>query len=103
MPGSYARVVRVADIPVGSKQAFDVGGKPVLVCHGEERWYAVSNLCSHAQQQLESGRMLRGRITCPLHGTRFDLATGKALNPPAREPIATYELRIIEDWVEILV
>jgi 3-phenylpropionate/trans-cinnamate dioxygenase ferredoxin subunit len=103
MSGSYARVARVADIPEGAKQAFDVGGKAVLVCHAPERWYAVSNLCSHAQEKLECGRMLRGRITCPVHGTRFDLATGKALNPPAKGPIATYEVRIVDDWIEILV
>ena len=103
MSGSYARVARVTDIPVGSKKAFDVGGKAVLVCHAPERWYAVSNICSHAQEKLECGRMRRDSIVCPLHGARFDLATGRALSPPAKEPIATYELRIMEDWIEILV
>jgi 3-phenylpropionate/trans-cinnamate dioxygenase ferredoxin component len=103
MSGSYVRVAGVADVPEGSKKAFDVGGTAVLVCHTAARWYAVSNICSHAHQKLECGRMLRGWIGCPVHGARFDLATGKALTLPAKDPIATYPVRIVDEWIEILV
>jgi 3-phenylpropionate/trans-cinnamate dioxygenase ferredoxin subunit len=80
-----------------------VGGKSVLICHSTQGWFAVSNICSHAHEQLECGRMSRGWIACPVHGARFDLATGKAMNPPATLPIETYEVRIVEDWVEVRV
>jgi 3-phenylpropionate/trans-cinnamate dioxygenase ferredoxin subunit len=36
-----------------------------------------------------------------VHGARFDLATGRAMNPPAKEPIATFQVRIVEDWIEV--
>ena len=99
----YARVAPAADVPLGTKKAFAVGGQAILVCHTPERWYAVSNLCSHASEKLECGRMLRGWISCPVHGARFDLATGRALNAPATRPIATFEVRLVEDWIEVLV
>jgi 3-phenylpropionate/trans-cinnamate dioxygenase ferredoxin subunit len=38
-----------------------------------------------------------------VHGARFDLATGRAMNPPAKEPIATYEVRAVDDWIEVAV
>jgi nitrite reductase/ring-hydroxylating ferredoxin subunit len=35
-----------------------------------------------------------------VHGARFDLATGAAMNPPATSPIATYPVRVVDGWVE---
>lgn len=99
----FARVLNVSDVPPGTKKAIDVAGISVLVCHLDGRFFAVSNICSHAQEKLECGRMSRGWISCPVHGARFELASGRAMNPPATKPIATYEVRVVEDWIEVLV
>jgi 3-phenylpropionate/trans-cinnamate dioxygenase ferredoxin subunit len=98
---AFARVLNVAELPPGTKKAVDVNGVSVLVCNSNDRLFAVSNICSHANEKLECGRMSRGWIGCPVHGARFDLATGRAMNPPAKEPIATYPVRIVGDWIEI--
>ncbi len=100
---AFARVLNVAELPPGAKKAVDVNGVPVLVCNTNDRLYAVSNICSHAHEKLECGRMSRGWIGCPVHGARFDLATGRAMNPPAKEPIATYEVRVVDDFIEVAV
>lgn len=99
---AFTRVLRVADVPPGTKQVIEVAGRSVLICHSNDRLFAVSNICSHANEKLECGRMSRGWIACPVHGARFELATGRAMNPPAVKPIATYELRVVEGWIEIL-
>jgi len=95
--------LNVSEVPPGTKKAVEVAGKSILICHSNDRLYAVSNICSHAQEKLECGRMSRGWIACPVHGGRFDLATGRAMNPPAKLPIAIFELRVVEDWIEVLV
>ena len=100
---TFARVLQVLELPPGTKKAVDVNGMSVLVCNTNERLYAVSNICSHAHEKLECGRMSRGWIGCPVHGARFDLATGRAMNPPAKEPIATYEVRVVDAWIEVAV
>jgi 3-phenylpropionate/trans-cinnamate dioxygenase ferredoxin subunit len=100
---SFSRVLKVSDVPPGTKKAIEVEGKSILICHTNDRLYAVSNICSHAQEQLECGRMSKGWIGCPAHGARFDLATGRAMNPPAKKPIAIFQLRVVEDWIEVLV
>jgi len=100
---AFARVLNVSALPPGTKKAVDVNGVSVLVCNTNERLYAVSNICSHAHEKLECGRMSRGWIGCPVHGARFDLATGRAMNPPAKEPIATYEVRVVDAWIEVAV
>ena len=49
------------------------------------------------------GRMRNCAITCPVHGAKFNLETGEALNLPATKPIPTYEIRVVDDWIEVKV
>lgn len=101
VPSAFARALNVSELPPGTKKAVDVNGVSVLICNTNDRLYAVSNICSHAHERLECGRMSRGWIGCPVHGARFDLATGRAMNPPAKEPIATFQVRVVDDWIEV--
>lgn len=78
-------------------------GKRILVCNVAGQMFAISNICSHNDKPLERGRLGNGWIACPTHGARFELATGKPMCLPATQPIATYELRVVEDWIEVLV
>ena len=98
---SFSRVLPAAELPPGTKKAIDVAGKSILLCNTNDRLFAVSNICSHANEKLECGRMSRGWISCPVHGARFDLASGRAMNPPAVRPIPTYEVRVVDDWIEV--
>ena len=103
MSSSFVRVLKTADVPPGTKKVVEAGGKVVLICNTNDRLFAISNVCSHAEEKLECGRMGRTWIACPVHGARFELATGRAMNPPAVKPIATFEIRVVEDWIEVLV
>jgi 3-phenylpropionate/trans-cinnamate dioxygenase ferredoxin subunit len=99
----FVRVLAASDVPAGEKKAVEVNGKLVLVCNNGERLFAISALCSHAEESMERARMAKTWIACPVHGARFELATGKVLNPPAIKPIATYEIRVVDDWIEVAV
>ncbi|HMN43655.1 MAG TPA: non-heme iron oxygenase ferredoxin subunit [Povalibacter sp.] len=98
---NFVRVLQAAELPAGSKKAVEVAGKWILLCNTDNRLFAVSNICSHAEEKLDCGRMGRTWIACPLHGARFELATGRAMNPPATKPIATYEVRTVDGWIEV--
>ncbi len=98
---SFTRVVRASALAAGAKLVVDISGKSVLLCNSNGRIHAVSNICSHAHEKLEDGRMGNGWIACPIHGARFDLATGNAKNPPATRPIAVYAVRVVDDWIEV--
>lgn len=103
MAGEFTRFCKLAELPSGAKKAAKIDGTWVLVCHVGERLFAVSNICSHAVKPLLNGRVRNCAITCPVHGARFSLETGEALNLPATKPIATYELRVVDDWIEVRV
>jgi len=78
-----------------------VGTKRLLLCRHAGEWYAVDASCPHAGAPLDGGRLLRGRIVCPLHGAAFDLASGAPLSPPAFRALATYRLRIVDGMIEV--
>jgi 3-phenylpropionate/trans-cinnamate dioxygenase ferredoxin subunit len=100
---SFTRVLPAAELPVNGKKPLIVEGKPLLLCNVNGQLHAIANVCSHNDKPLERGRLGNGWIACPTHGARFDLATGKPLCLPATQPIKTYELRVVEDWIEVLV
>jgi 3-phenylpropionate/trans-cinnamate dioxygenase ferredoxin component len=74
-----------------------------LLCLDEGQVYAVENRCSHLEEPLACGRVKWGWIACPAHGTRFDLATGEPMNPPATEPIRTFPVRVVGEMIEVAV
>ncbi|WP_348674576.1 non-heme iron oxygenase ferredoxin subunit [uncultured Abyssibacter sp.] len=101
MTDTFSPVLKLADLPPGSKKVVKLDGKPVLLCNYKDRIFAVSNICSHQYKLLHGGRVRHGKITCPVHGARFDLATGEALDLPATEPIETYDVRVEGDDIEV--
>ena len=100
---NFIAVATLGEVPDGEKKVVTVNRVPILLCHSEGRVFAVRNECSHAYSTLDCGRMKYGWISCPVHGARFDLETGEPLNPPATEPLQTYEVRVVGDTIEVAV
>jgi nitrite reductase/ring-hydroxylating ferredoxin subunit/uncharacterized membrane protein len=72
----------------------------VLVRH-RGRVYALGSKCAHMGGPLEGGWVLNGGLTCPWHGSRFDLRTGRPLDGPATCPQPRYDVRIRAGMVEV--
>src|ERR1700694_5621662 len=99
-PGRVRRVdlLGVDEVPEGTmKMAWVDGTDPVVVIHKDGRIRAYQGICSHEYFELDKGFLTDGSITCALHLSRFDLATGEALDPPAEEPLATYQVTVDDD------
>jgi 3-phenylpropionate/trans-cinnamate dioxygenase ferredoxin component len=101
---SFVAVASLAELPPGTKKVVEANGIEIVLCHtSTDKVFAVQNLCSHAYEKLDCGRMRGGWLSCPVHGARFDLETGMPLNPPASMPIQTYEVRIDGDTIAVAV
>lgn len=68
----------------------EVDDELVLVVNLRGRLHATQGVCSHQYFELDKGFLTGDSITCALHLSRFDLATGEALDPPAELPLAVY-------------
>ncbi|WP_101758059.1 non-heme iron oxygenase ferredoxin subunit [Oceanicoccus sp. KOV_DT_Chl] len=97
----YQTVAKSTDIPLGKTLCVNVNGKEILLCHSNEGFYAVDNLCSHAEAKLSEGKLKGCRILCPLHGAAFDIRDGQALSKPASKSIKSYPLQVLEDQIQI--
>jgi 3-phenylpropionate/trans-cinnamate dioxygenase ferredoxin subunit len=97
----FTRFCKLEEVPPGDKKALKIKDTWVLVCNTKDQLFAISGICSHQSKPLFSGRVRNCKITCPVHGARFDLATGAALDLPATKPIPVYELRVVDDWIEV--
>ncbi len=64
-----------------------------LARDGEEI-FAVEDQCSHAAVALSEGDVENCTVECWLHGSRFDLRTGKPIGLPATEPVATFPVEL---------
>jgi 3-phenylpropionate/trans-cinnamate dioxygenase ferredoxin component len=91
---SFARACSVSDVLSGATLAVEVEGTNVAVVRDGEDWYAIDDECSHAAIPLSEGDVEGCEIECWLHGSRFDLRTGKPSGPPATEPVAVYPVKV---------
>lgn len=91
---SYRHACAASEIPVGSVLAIDLGGDvDIAVVNTAEGFFAIEDRCSHADVALSEGDVDGCTLECLAHGSRFDLRTGKPLEPPAVAPVATYPVR----------
>ncbi len=100
---SFVAVAKLEDLPAGAKIIVQANDIEIVLCNTRDTIFAVQNLCSHAHEKLDCGKMKNGWISCPVHGARFDLESGQPMNPPATMPIRTYQVRVVDDMIEVAV
>ncbi len=93
----------VGDVPEGTARRVVVDGEPIAVVHTQGEWFAVSDICSHADVSLAEGEVDGCTLECWLHGSRFDLRTGAPSGPPATTPIEVFPITVEGDTVFVTV
>jgi 3-phenylpropionate/trans-cinnamate dioxygenase ferredoxin subunit len=94
---SFARACGVADVTAGKPLAVTVDDVDVAVVRVDDDFYAIHDECSHAAVPLSEGDVENCAIECWLHGSTFDLRTGKPTTLPAFEPVPVYPVRVEGD------
>ncbi len=72
----------------------ELGEEPVAIVHTEGEVFAIRDVCSHAEVALSEGDVEGTTIECWLHGSRFDLRSGKPTGLPATIAVPVYPVRI---------
>lgn len=71
------KIAQKQDIPAGQMQGFNAGGKQILVANVGGAYYAVDAICTHMKGYLPAGTLKDNIVTCPVHGSQYDVTTGK--------------------------
>ena len=88
----------------GDLLAFDYNNKEILIAKAQDVIYATDRICTHQYADLSSGFLNEEEktVTCPLHLSVFKLDKGIPQNPPAEIPLKTYDVKIEDNGVYVL-
>lgn len=102
MEQQYVRLARLDELANDDITAFTVEGQTIAVARIGTEVYAIDDQCSHSGCPLSEGIVEGHTITCPCHGSEFDLKTGEVLSLPADEPVACYAVKVEGEDVYVL-
>lgn len=99
---AYVRVAAAEEIPPGGVLAVSAGERRIAVFNVDGAFYAVDDTCTHEYAPLSQGSRSGEIVTCPKHGSRFNVRTGRVLSLPAVVPVSTYPVKVEDGQVYVL-
>ena len=79
---SFMRIADTAEVPAGKMKMMKIKDEKILIVNVDNNFYAVANPCTHKGGDLSKGSLEGKILTCPVHGSRFDVTTGKNVYAP---------------------
>ena len=98
---TFQRACALSELNDSTPVRVEVDGLDVAMVKHEDEVFAIEDECSHAAVALSEGEVEDCTIECFLHGSRFDLRTGKPTGPPATEPVPVFPVQVSGDDVLI--
>ncbi len=99
MSAPAQRACSLTDVPEEGSIRVELTGKPVCIARSGGEVFAILDVCSHADVALSEGDVEDGAIECWLHGSRFDLRSGKPTALPAIRPVPVFPVTVEGDDV----
>ena len=113
--GKYVAAGKTGEFKNGTKKKITLEGREIMLARVGDNYYAVSNRCTHMKGDLSAGALEGTIVTCPRHGSQFDIrngnnvrwlkgkglvsAVGKALKTP--QGLASYKVKVEGDTVSV--
>lgn len=99
---TWLKVCAASDIEDGEAHQVSSVRPPIAVYHLDGEFFATADTCSHADSSLAEGYLEDGAIECVWHFAKFCIRTGAAQTLPATEPIRTYQVKVEDGDVHVL-
>jgi 3-phenylpropionate/trans-cinnamate dioxygenase ferredoxin subunit len=113
--GTYVQAGVTGEFKDGTMKKITVNGQEIMIARAGINYYAIANRCPHLGGDLSAGKLEGTTVTCPRHGSQFDIsngksirwmkgsgifaAVGKALKSP--RDVATYKVKIEGDKISV--
>ena len=88
------KVAQTDQLAPGRSKLIKAKGREIALFNVAGSFYAIANSCPHSTGPLVEGRLYGNIVTCPWHGSQFDVTTGQCCRGPATKPVATYPVHI---------
>ena len=77
--GESTELSKTDELKDRTMKAVNAAGRAILLARVGDKYYAVDNLCPHMKGNLSQGKLEGTVITCPLHGSQFDMSNGQVV------------------------
>jgi nitrite reductase (NADH) small subunit len=101
--GEFIKVAKADEVAPGQAKCVELNDKEIALFNIDGVFHAIDNNCTHVGGPLSEGELDGARVTCPWHGSVFDVTTGAVLGPPAGAGVAKYNTRVEGGDVEIAI
>ena len=90
----FVKVGETSELLPGEGKTVAVEGHSIALFNVDGTFYAIENTCPHAGGPLGEGDLDGDVVTCPWHGSQFDVLTGKVLGRPAGSDVRSYAVKV---------
>lgn len=97
----FVEVAAEDELEEGSKFYIEIDREQIVLFNIAGELFAIGDICSHDDGPLGDGELEDFEVTCPRHGARFDVRTGKAVKLPAVVDIPAFPVRVVDGKIEI--
>jgi nitrite reductase/ring-hydroxylating ferredoxin subunit len=96
-----ARVSAGSKFAEGEVRVFDIDATNVSVAAAGGHLYAFDDACTHMGCSLGEGKLEGTTVTCPCHGSQFDVTSGAVIRGPAQRPVRSRSVEVEGDELQI--
>ena len=112
---NWVELGKTGELADGAMKEAVIEGREILLARVGDSYYAADNRCPHLGGRLSEGSLEGAVVTCPRHGSQFDLSDGrvvqwlkssglistvsKVIKPP--RPLTTYNVKVEDDRILI--
>ncbi len=82
----FVDIAKVDEIPAGKMKHVEVNGKEIVIANMNGKFCALDDRCAHMNAPLSMGNLTGDVVTCPFHGAKFNVASGKKIAEPVLTP-----------------
>jgi nitrite reductase/ring-hydroxylating ferredoxin subunit len=82
----FVDIAKVDEISAGKMKHVEVNGKEIVIANMNGKFCALDDRCAHMNAPLSMGNLTGDVVTCPFHGAKFNVASGKKIAEPVLTP-----------------
>jgi nitrite reductase (NADH) small subunit/3-phenylpropionate/trans-cinnamate dioxygenase ferredoxin subunit len=95
------KLCNLENVPPGTIKQFTANEQEILIINTNDQIYCLEARCTHAGAPLAEGTINQNVLTCPWHGSQFNITNGQAVKGPAEKNLKTYTCSIKENAIFI--
>ena len=88
------KVAQTSELSPGSGKVVQADGRTIALFNVEGKFYAIDNACPHRGGPLGEGELNGEIVTCPWHGSNFNVKTGAVTRPPAATGVRSFVVKV---------